>query len=106
MIRDWSHLENLLAATSPGPWAISSEGQDIAVVDLNGQDVTGLAPSSEARPDFVFISEVRNQLALVLQDLDRYLSLLLQHRVCLECGIKMNRQLYCVKCDLQWDVEG
>jgi len=103
--QDWSFLETLLASASKGPWVLSKEGDDVAVVDALGQDITGLAPASEAGEDYRFIVETRNNLSQVLFTLDRYLQLLFQHRICIDCGIKMNRQLYCVKCDHQWEVD-
>ena len=106
MTPDWHHLSSLLASTSPGPWVISEEGDDVCVVDAKGGDITGLAPKQEALSDFQFIVEARNSIPGLLNTIDRYLQLLLQHRVCLDCGIKMNRQLYCVKCDTEWGLEG
>ena len=105
MTPDLQYLTSLLQAATPGPWALIEEGEDICVVDARGRDITGLAPKQEALADFRLITESFNNLPELLNTLDRYLQLLLQHRVCLDCGIKMNRQLYCVKCDTEWDLD-
>ncbi|NBR25233.1 MAG: hypothetical protein EBU08_15950 [Micrococcales bacterium] len=96
-----SNLEELLKKTSDGPWSIRQEGQEICIVNKNGDDVSGLA-QEDARPDYEFIVESRNKLPELIKYHNRLIDMLFQHRVCLDCGSKMNRQLYCIKCDVEW----
>lgn len=101
-MQDWSWLRSLHAAASPGPWVLQLEGSEAVVVDAEGFDITGMAPADAASNDFRLIVELHSNLTKILDELDRQQDLLLAHKVCLECGKRMNRQLYCVKCDLEW----
>jgi len=102
-MKDWSHLELLLASASGGPWALAEEGGDIYVVNAGGEDVTGLATRADALADYSFIVSVRNEIKELLADREALLALLIENKVCPACTKKMNRQLYCVKCDLVWE---
>lgn len=101
-MNDWTLLEQYLAKASAGPWIVVQEGDEIFVRSESGSDVTGLAFPSDAQGDYAFIAEARNKVGGILEENEKFFSLLLQHKVCPECGHRMNRQLYCVKCDSEW----
>jgi hypothetical protein len=101
-MQDWSWLRSLHAAASPGPWVLQFEDSEAVVVDAEGFDITGVAPADSAANDFKLIADLQANLIQILDELERHQDLLLAHKVCLECGKRMNRQLYCVKCDLEW----
>lgn len=98
-------LSELLNKATPGPWTLEDSGAVIAVLNARGEDVTGPAPRLEAIDDYLFIIEAYNSLPALLEDYNRLSDLVLNARICLECGKRMNRQLYCVKCDLEWSYE-
>lgn len=101
-MQDWSWLRSLHESASPGPWVLKHEGSDVVVVDSEGFDITGVAPKESAEIDFKLIADLQSNLTEILDEIERQQDLLLAHKVCLDCGKRMNRQLYCVKCDLEW----
>lgn len=102
---DWTRLSELLSDAAPMPWSVRYENEEVVVVDPKGEDITGLAPLDIAASDYEFIAEVRNTLGELLVQHQKFYEMLLNHRICLECGSRMNRQLYCIKCDIEWTDE-
>jgi len=102
---DWTRLSELLSLATPLPWTVRREEDEIVVIDTRGEDIFGLAPCDIAISDYEFIAEVRNTLGKLLEQHQKFYDLLIYHRVCLDCGTRMNRQLYCVKCDIEWAEE-
>lgn len=103
---DIEQLQAILSRASKGPWRLQDEpNNEVAVVNDGGGDVSGPAPRGEALNDYTLIVELRNYLPTLIEQNIHYLAMLLDNRICLDCGKKMNRQLYCVKCGIEWDTD-